>query len=337
MGSNMRIWFPTVRAGSGSDVYVERLVSGLREHGIDACLQWFDHRFELYPWALRRINPPAGTDLVHANSWNGFVFHHHGLPLVITAFHCVYRNGFPSWKTRLQSIYHNNWIGHFERLSFAHAAAVVAMTPSAAADFSHRFTLPGLRLIHGWVDTDLFKPGETYRAHDATTRILIVGNSSKRKGMDLLPQLRAQLGEQFSITVIGGLRAEQRKMHLGVTFKTGLSLAQLVAEYHAADMLVSLSRYEGFGYTALEAMACAKPVVAFDVTGIRDIVIPGVTGFLAEQEDTLDMVRLCERIGSNRELGLQLGRAGREAALQRFNQESALQSYINMYSRLCNS
>lgn len=337
MGSTMRIWFPTVRAGSGSDVYVERLVSGLRENGVDACLQWFDHRFELYPWALQRIKPPAGTDLIHANSWNGFAFGRHGLPLVVTAFHCVYRNGFPAWKTRFQSIYHDGLIGRFERWSFARASAVVAMTPSAATDFSSRFTLPGLRLIHGWVDTDVFKQGEASTAHSATTRILIVGNSSKRKGMDLLPQLRAQLDERFSITVVGGLRAEQRKMCAGVTFKTALSLPELVAEYQSADVLVSLSRYEGFGYTALEAMACAKPVVAFDVTGIRDIVIPEVTGFLAEPEDVSDIAKLCKRISSNRSLGIELGKAGRTTALQRFGKKMALESYIDMYSRLCGS
>lgn len=333
----MRIWFPTVRAGSGSDVYVERLVSALRENGIDACLQWFDHRFELYPWTLRRIRPPAGTDLIHANSWNGFAFDRADLPLVVTAFHCVYRNGFPAWKTRFQSIYHDNLIGRFEQRSFARASAVVTMTPSAATDFSSRFTLPELQLIHGWVDTDMFIPAGTSAADGATTRVLIVGNNSKRKGMDLLPQLRAQLDERFSITVIGGLRAAQREMWEGVTFKAGLSLGELVAEYQSTDVLVSLSRYEGFGYTALEAMACAKPVVAFDVTGLRDIVVSGVTGFLAEPENTSDIARLCGHISDNRSLGIALGETGRVDALQRFSQESAIKSYINMYSRLCGS
>ena len=331
----MRIWFPTVRARSGSDVYVERLVSALRENGIEACLQWFDHRFELQPSALQHVTPPTGTDLIHANSWNGFAFARHGLPLVVTAFHCVYRNGFPAWKTRLQSIYHDYWISHFERHSFARARAVVTMTPSAAVDFSNRFDLPELRLIHGWVDTEAFTPVQNARVPNAKVGILIVGNNSRRKGMDLLPLLRKQLSDRFSITVVGGLRAKWREMFPDVIFKTGLSQAELIAEYQAADILVSLSRDEGFGYTALEAMACGKPVVAFDVTGIRDVVDPGSTGLLAEPEDIPGIAELCERIGSNGELALDLGRAGRNASLQRFSKRLAIESYVNMYSELC--
>lgn len=330
----MRIWFPTIRARSGSDVYIERLVAGLRERGIDACLQWFDHRFELQPAALQYIKAPAGTDLIHANSWNGFAFARRELPLVVTAFHCVYRSGFPAWKTRLQSTYHDYWIGHFERRSFARAAAVVTMTPSAAKDFSNHFELPGLTLIHGWVDMDVFTPRRKGAIPHDIIRILIVGNSSKRKGMDLLPMLRNKLDRQFSITVIGGLRADWREGCPGVTFKSGLSQSELVKEYQEADAIVSLSRHEGFGYTVLEAMACAKPVVAFDVTGIRDVVKPDVTGFLVAPEDIAGLANMCKRIGSHAELADEMGRAGRALALQCFGQDEAVAKYIDLYRGL---
>jgi glycosyltransferase involved in cell wall biosynthesis len=51
----------------------------------------------------------------------------------------------------------------------------------------------------------------------------------------------------------------------------------LVELYRSADALVITSRAEGFGLPAIEAMACATPVVAFDNTALPEIVGDGGT------------------------------------------------------------
>lgn len=327
----MRIWFPTIRVGSGSDVYVDRLVSGLRAHGVDACLQWFDHTFEFVPFLLHRVRAPRGTDLIHANSWNGFAFAREGIPLVVTAFHCVFRCGYPEWKTLAQRMYHDGLIGRYERRSFARASRVVAMTPSAAADFGSQFSLPTLHVIHGWVDTNVFCEGTTRKFGDGGIRILIVGNNSRRKGMDLLPKLRSRLNSRFLITVVGGLRGTRGDVASGIIHKSGLSVMELVNEYQAADLVVSLSRHEGFGYSALEAMACAKPVVAFDTTGIRDVVVNGATGILVRQESIGELAGVCERISEQPLVAMQMGAKGRKLALTKFSERNAVASYLKLY------
>lgn len=330
----MRIWFPTIRAGSGSDVYVERLVAGLCARSIDARLQWFSHGFELAPSLLKHVRPPPGTDIVHANSWNGFVFARDGIPLVVTAFHCVYRCGYPDWKSWVQRLYHDGLIGRYERKSFAKASRVVTMTPSAATDFKARFEIPKMDVIHGWVDTNVFSPGEGPRVEDGRVRLLIVGNKSKRKGMDLLPALRRSLDSRYLITVVGGLRGSPGGSVDGVVYKHGLSLAALVNEYQSADLVVSLSRHEGFGYSALEAMACAKPVVAFDVTGIRDVVADGETGALVRLGSVDDLAAACERLGSRPEEMSQMGQRGRVLSTSKFDATSALVAYVRVYDEL---
>jgi glycosyltransferase involved in cell wall biosynthesis len=330
----MCIWFPVVRAESGSDVYFKRLVASLQSRGIDARLQWFNRYFELQPTLLNRVQPPVGTRLIHAGSWNGFAFARRGLPMVATAFHSVYRRGYPLWKTLPQRVYHDYWIGAFERRTFERSTAVVAMSPSAAHDFSEHFELPKLTLIPGWVDTDIFRPAQRDLPLNFPVRILIVGNGSKRKGVDLLPFLRAKLSENYHITVVGGLRANWKGIDAGVTFKHGLSQLELVKEYQAANLVVSLSRYEGFGYTALEAMACGRPVVAFDVTGIRDIVMPGVTGYLVKQEDVDAMATICMRLGSDAKTCDEMGSAARARVLELFGESEALEKYIGLYRSL---
>ena len=327
----MKIWFPTIRAGSGSDVYIERLASALRERGIEVCLQWFDPVHEFFPMALRGVRPPAGTDLIHANSWNGFAFARPPIPLVVAAFHCVYRNGYPEWKTRAQALYHDHWIGRYERWSFACADAVVALTPSAAADFAARFDMPRTTVIPGWVDTDVFVPCEVGAASRDRSRVLIVGNASKRKGMDLLPQFRDALGKRFVITVIGGLRGSGSGRCDGVVYKTRLSLRELVSEYQQTDVVVSLSRYEGFGYTALEAMACGKPVVAFDVTGLRDVLTQGTSGFLVTPGDVASLAGKCRLLVDQPDLARRMGTTGRAVATGQFRKSSAVDAYLKIY------
>ncbi|MGH9438024.1 MAG: glycosyltransferase family 4 protein [Terriglobia bacterium] len=315
-------------------MYVERLVAGLRARGVDAQLQWFHHRYEFSPGLLRTIHPPRETDIVHANSWNGFAFARKHIPLVVTAFHCVYHCGFPEWKTFAQKVYHDNLIGAYERKSFECAASVVAMTPSAVADFRARFRLPCTHVIHGWVDTDIFSPRCVPSPSDGCMRVLIVGNDSRRKGMDLLPELRALLGSKFLITVVSGLRGGRRFGSKGITWKSGLSVAELVEQYRASDLVISLSRYEGFGYSALEAMACAKPVVAFDVTGIQDVVVNGENGILVQSGSLRDIAGACERLAKFPRERERLGKAGRHAVASIFSENAALDSYLTVYEQL---
>ena len=331
----MKVWFPVIRAGSGSDVYAERLVSALRAHGIDACLQWFDRRYEFLPHLLQRVVPPAGTDLIHAiSSWSGFAFARPPIPLVVTAFHCVFRNGYPLWKTRAQALYHDHWIGRLEQRSFDAASAVVALTPSAAEDFRTRFAMPPLHIIPGWVDTDVFKPAESPSHDEGRTRILIVGNASKRKGMDLLPGLVEQLGEEFSITVVGGLRAGHDRACAGIIYKQGLTLAELVSEYQRTDIVVSLSRYEGFGYTALEAMACGKPVVCFDVVGLRDVVKNRITGYLA-QPDRVDLIAaFCKELDQNKGVYEGMTSASISASRTCYSTRQSVARYAGLYNNV---
>ncbi len=334
----MRVWLPAIRAGSGSDVYVRRLAAGLREFGIDAREQWFDARWELFPQRLRLAEMPAGTDIVHAGSWQGFAFARPGVPLVVTAFHNVYRSGYPQWKSLARKLYHDAFVGRWERKTFARADALVTMAESAAQEFRERFELPPMQFIPGWVDTQRFSPGPARpmdSCRDGRTRLLIVANRSRRKGFDLLPRFARSLGPRFHITVVAGLRAGQRPGMAEVDcWVSGLSESELVQTYRDSDIVVSLSRHEGFGYTALEAMACARPVVAFDVTGIRDLVARGRSGLLATVVDVDALAACCSELADQPQRAIAMGLEGRRLSLEAFSREAALARYVELYRDL---
>jgi glycosyltransferase involved in cell wall biosynthesis len=64
----------------------------------------------------------------------------------------------------------------------------------------------------------------------------------------------------------------------------------LPALYHAADAFVMPSLEEGFGMTAVEALACGTPVVGTRVGAIPDIVSEGSTGYLTAPGDVEELV-----------------------------------------------
>ncbi len=59
--------------------------------------------------------------------------------------------------------------------------------------------------------------------------------------------------------------------------------AKASAYMQAADLLVVPSRYEGFPYAMLEALAAGLPIVTYDVGGALEVVKPGVNGFVIAQ------------------------------------------------------
>lgn len=63
----------------------------------------------------------------------------------------------------------------------------------------------------------------------------------------------------------------------------------LITYYREADVFLMPSIQEAFGQTALESLACGTPVVAFEDTGLEDIVAHRTNGYLAKHMDSFDL------------------------------------------------
>jgi glycosyltransferase involved in cell wall biosynthesis len=94
-----------------------------------------------------------------------------------------------------------------------------------------------------------------------------------------------------------------------------VSLALL---YSAADVMVVPSIQEGLGQTATEACACGTPVVAFDTSGLRDVVEHRKNGYLARVLDAADLARGIAWV---------LGDFGRHQALRQAARQKAVQEF----------
>ena len=91
---------------------------------------------------------------------------------------------------------------------------------------------------------------------------------------------------------------------------------------------------EPFGLVGLEAMAHARPVVAFAVGGIPGWLQDGQTGFLAQPEDVHDLAKQINRLLTDPDLSEKLGRQGRARVPCEFSPEKHLSSLERTFNRL---
>jgi glycosyltransferase involved in cell wall biosynthesis len=91
---------------------------------------------------------------------------------------------------------------------------------------------------------------------------------------------------------------------------------QLPTVYSSADVMAVPSRYESFGQTAAESLACGTPVVAFDTSGLRDVVIDNKSGLLADSYNTIEFMQYMRTLLENNKMAESMSEYARNHAVQ---------------------
>ncbi|HZP87558.1 MAG TPA: glycosyltransferase family 4 protein [Burkholderiales bacterium] len=333
----MNIWLPTIRAGSGTDVFTERLAGELNARGHKALITWFPHFREVLPFAMAG-RMPAGTQVIHANSWHAPFMGSTKVPIVATIHHCTYDQAAMLYKSVLQRLYHSSIARRYEGRTLASAAAVTAVSQAAASGALRAFPVLAkhISIIHNWVDARAFSPGSSGARRDRKPfRLLFVGRWSRLKGIDLLPEVMRRLGPGFELRILTSLdgRVDSRTAVRDAVMLPRVAPSDMAAVYRDSDALLFPSRAEGFGYVALEAQACGLPVVAFRVSSLPEVVEHGVTGWLADLDDVEAMATFLKRLASDPALYSGMREAARARVLRNFGADAAISAYCGAYER----
>lgn len=150
--------------------------------------------------------------------------------------------------------------------------------------------------IHNPIDTKIFKPFEGDKDSlkskfnvPKDKKVILYGMaaafSDTNKAAGTLPEVLNGLDKEMYQLVVFGNKENDRLdgVELDTTYLGYVSgEEQLSLVYAMADVFLTTSGQESFGYTVAEALAVGIPVVAYRVGGIIDQVEHGVNGFLAE-------------------------------------------------------
>ncbi len=228
--------------------------------------------------------------------------------------------------------------------------ALVATSARTAAYLEH----PAQVILHG-IDTESFSPAENRAALRARLglpegRLLgCYGRIRAQKGTDafvaaMIALLPAHPG--VSALVMGRATAEHeaflatlkaRVAAAGladrILFRPEVSVDAMPDWYRVLDLYVAPQRWEGFGLTPLEAMACGVPVVATRVGAFEDIVTPE-TGALVPPDD---IAALTAAIGACLDDPAGTGAAGQAArahVVRNFRIEAEAGALVALYRRM---
>jgi hypothetical protein len=204
---------------------------------------------------------------------------------------------------------------------------------------------PALALVPYFADADRFMPApDRLRAREEFVPtglpadgplLLTVAAYSRRKNVDLSLRVLAELGRarpDARLALVGRPQPSQERyaaelaelaaklglagsVHFLPTMDHG-ALARLMA---ASDLLLHLTtcRLENFGLVVAEALASGLPVVGADWGGLRDLVTPGATGYLAPTWLTRNGPRVDWRAAADEALALVADGPRRERLGQR--------------------
>lgn len=119
-----------------------------------------------------------------------------------------------------------------------------------------------------------------------------------------------------------------------ILFRDEVPIADLVQHFQALDLYVAPQRWEGFGLTPLEAMACGAPVVATCVGAFEELIKDGETGFIVDIEDVDAMVEHLQDLLSDTNKRAAFSVAARKNAVENFSLEAEAAAIISVYKRL---
>ena len=182
--------------------------------------------------------------------------------------------------------------------------------------------------------------------------VLFVGKLVKSKGAQLLPAIiQGVLSQQEStpFTIVGNIHDEfpgekstakewilskiPSKLHERVRLVSWVDRDALLNYYQQCQVVIIPTSYESFGYTCLEAMACGKPVVAYGVGGINEILEYEESGVKVSPGRLDSFVDAVVAMLSDHSLRERIGRCARKRVLEHYNTPLIVKRMIEFYNR----
>lgn len=299
---------------------------------------WVINAVASLPAALRA---GRSADLIHAHTFQSVlpalpVRFARGKPMVVT----IHSSHF------LRMVTKGLWRGVFR---FLLTKADLILAPSVELADACRQVAPGVRIeeIVNGIDTELFRPCEPSVAPKEGRRILVATRRLvKKNGVRYLIDGMGAILEKVPCDLyLAGIGPEREDLDRRVArqgigdhvhFLGGVDNRKLPALLSSADAVVVPSLVEATSLSALEAMACERPMAVSRVGGLPEI-IDESCGTLFASGDPADLaekvIALLERPDEERRA---MGREGRRRVTERWSIDALVEKHLAFYGEVLN-
>lgn len=283
--------------------------------------RWFDVAHWLSTERPDAIVNHSGTALLPC-LWHA---RRHGIPLI----HVEH--------TPIQTKSRGEWL--FSRLAMSVADHVVMLTTDYAEAsqryLSRHYRANKVAVIANGIDTSIFSPAQRPVSNG---KIGMAARFSPAKRQDLLVTVIAELArlygpERWHLSLAGDGSEHKRVAQVAaelapglVTFEGSLEETALADWLRTLDIYVHASDGETLSTALLQAMASGLPIVASDVAGIRNLIVPG-TGVLVDNSDVAGWAAAIATLTSDREYACNLGMRAHETLVQNFGNVAMWRRY----------
>jgi glycosyltransferase involved in cell wall biosynthesis len=198
-----------------------------------------------------------------------------------------------------------------------------------------------IRVIYNGVDADRFIPAPR---EPNGQRVIATARIDPLKDIETFLRMAAlvrQTNPRARFAIYGAIADRKyfekclslrHELGLDEVVEMGVESQNIISTYHSADVIVLTSVSEAFPYSVLEAMSCAKAIVATDVGGVREALESN--GVLVPPTDAEGLAREVRRLLDDPALRATLGARARAAIVEKFRVDHTIAKYLDLYSDL---
>lgn len=200
-----------------------------------------------------------------------------------------------------------------------------------------------ISVIHNGINFD--EINSSSKSTEKCSSIIFYGRLYWTKGILYLIKAVANVEQNFpdvNVQIFGDgpLKEKIKRVVSNLDLKEKISIRgyiprkKLMKEIRKASIAVFPSLHEAQPLSILEAMACKKPVVAFDLPFSREIIRDMYNGLLAKPGDVEDLSNKICLLLADQKLRLKLGQNAYEHVKKRHNWDTLVEKYIEVYRNM---
>jgi glycosyltransferase involved in cell wall biosynthesis len=259
------------------------------------------------------------------------------------------KSGYQTFSSRIANLIMKH-LAKLEAETAKNATSIVTISKYSVEKIQQHYNVnpEKVQIVPNGVDAEVFKPSNDQEALKQQFNfgkgplVLFVGNLIPRKGLFFLVDCAKRIAKQqpnikFLIAGEGPLKSQLTKFIQEKSLSDNFNFLGKVDEkvlpllYNCSDVFVLPSIQEGQGIVLLEAQASGKPVVAFDIGGVNEVVKNQETGLMVNLGDSDALAEALIRLIDDTSLRESMGACGRKFIESNFTWDICAKKMLEVY------